>query len=157
MAALTEELKEQIRAQFPKYPNKRAVTLPALHIVQDAQRHVSVEAMRDIAELLELHPAEVHDTMSFYGFFRDAQHPLGQHRVWVCRSISCMLRGGEDLLAQLCERWNIKPGETTADGKITLEYAECLGACEGAPCILVDDNCHLNMTADKVDELVQRL
>ncbi len=154
MPVLSDAIRQQIRDKFPHYPDKRAVTLPALHIVQDELRCVSTEAIREIAELLELHPAEVHDTMSFYGFFRDEKHPLGKHRVWVCRSISCMLRGGEELLAELCEKYQIKPGETTADGKITLEFAECLGACEGAPCILVNDDCHMNLTAEKTETLL---
>jgi len=157
MAVLTDSMRERIRDLCTKYPQKQAVTLPALHMVQDEFRHVSIEAIKEIAELLELHPAEVHDTMSFYGFFRDENHKLGKHRVWVCRSISCALRGGEELLASLCEKYHVKPGETTADGKVTLEFAECLGACEGAPCILVDDNCEMNMTTEKVETLVHKM
>ena len=64
-----------------------------------------------------------------------------------------MLRGSDELLTGVCQRLGVKPGETTADGKITLEYAECLGACEGAPCILVDDECRMNMTVDSVAEI----
>lgn len=157
MAVLSEELRQQIRDQFPKYPNKRAVVLPALHMVQDSMRHVSIEAVREIAELLELHPSEVHDTMSFYQFFKDEKHQLGKHRVWVCRSISCMLRGGEELLQHMCERLHVHPGQTSADGKITMEFAECLGACEGAPCVLVDDEAHMNITPEKADELLKNL
>jgi NADH-quinone oxidoreductase subunit E len=157
MTVLSDELREQIRAEFPKYPDKRAVTLPALHIVHDAMRAVSPAAISEIAELLELHPAEVADTMSFYGFFRDPEHPLGQHRVWVCRSISCMLRGGEELLVGLCKRYGIQPGHTTQDGRITLEFAECLGACEGAPCMLVDDECHMNLSQDSAEQVLQKL
>ena len=157
MAVLTDSMRERIRDLCTKYPQKQAVTLPALHMVQDEFRHVSIEAIKEIAELLELHPAEVHDTMSFYGFFRDENHKLGKHRVWVCRSISCALRGGEELLAGLCEKYHVKPGETTADGKVTLEFAECLGACEGAPCILVDDNCEMNMTTETVTALVDKM
>jgi NADH-quinone oxidoreductase subunit E len=157
MPVLTEAMRERIRAEFRKYPTKQAVTLPALHLVQDELRCVPLEAIREIAELLELHPAEVHDTMSFYGFFRDEQHKLGKHRVWVCRSLSCMLHGGEELLASLCEKYNIKPGETTEDGQVTLEFAECLGACEGAPCILVDDNCHMCMTPEKTEGTLKGL
>lgn len=156
MPVLSDEIRNRIRAEFPKYPNKRAVTLPALHIVHDAQYAVSTAAIKEIAELLELHPSEVLDTMSFYGFFRDAEHPMGAQRVWVCRSISCMLRGGEELLAGLCQRLNVKAGETTADGRVTLEFAECLGACEVAPCILVNDECHGNLTEDKAVELIQQ-
>jgi NADH-quinone oxidoreductase subunit E len=157
MPELSEDLRNRIRAEFAKYPDKRAVTLPALHIVHDSMRSVSIAAISEIAELLELHPAEVADTMSFYGFFRDPEHPLGQHRVWVCRSISCMLRGGEELLVGLCNRYGIQPGHTTQDGRITLEFAECLGACEGAPCMLVNDECHVNLTEDSAAELIERV
>lgn len=157
MPALTEDLRNRIRAEFPKYPDKRAVTLNALHMVHDEQRCVSTEAVREIAELLELHPSEVHDTMTFYNFFREADRPLGQHRVWVCRSISCALRGGEELLAGLCEKLHLHPGDTTADGKVTLEFAECLGACEGAPCLLVDDECHMNLTEESALKLLNSL
>jgi NADH-quinone oxidoreductase subunit E len=155
MAVLSEDLRKRIRAEFPKYPDKRAVTLPALHIVHDALRMVSPAAIVEIAELLELHPSEVSDTMTFYGFFHD-KTPLGKRRVWVCRSISCMLRGGEELLAGLCDRLGVKPGETTADGSVTLEYAECLGACEGAPCMLVNEDCHMNLTEEAAVELIKK-
>lgn len=157
MSALTEELRERIRQEFPKYPNKRAVTLPALHIVHDALRAVSRESIVEIAELLELHPSEVHDTMSFYNFFKEEENPLGKHRVWVCRSISCMLRGGEEVLENVCSKLHVHPGETSPDGKVTLEFAECLGACEGAPCILVDDTCHMDVSADSVLSLIENL
>lgn len=153
MSVLSESIRERIQAQFSRYPNKRAVTLPALHIVHDELRQVSTQAIREIAELLELHPAEVHDTMSFYNFFKDEKHPLGKHRVWVCRSIVCALRGGEELLAHACEHLHVHPGETTRDGRVTLEFAECLGACEGAPCVLVDEDCHMNLTPQSFNEL----
>lgn len=157
MPVLSEELRQKIKAEFGKFPNKRAATLPALHIVQEALRSVSPAAMEEIAELLEIQPAEVFDTMSFYGFFRVEERPLGRHRVWVCRSISCMLRGGEDLLARLCRRYGVKPGQTTPDGKFTLEFAECLGVCEGAPCMLVDDECHANLSETSATELIEKL
>ncbi|HEY3392261.1 MAG TPA: NAD(P)H-dependent oxidoreductase subunit E [Lacipirellulaceae bacterium] len=157
MPVLSKDLRNRIRAEFAKYPDKRAVTLPALHIVHDAQRAVSPQAIEEIAQLLELHPAEVADTMSFYGFFRDPEHPLGRHRVWVCRSISCMLRGGEELLAGLCQHYGVKPGQTTADGRMTFEFAECLGACEGAPSMLVNDECHMNLTEQSAVELIEKV
>ena len=155
MAILNDDLRAKIRAEFPKYPDKRAVVLPALHIVHDALRAVSPAAVEEIAELLELQPAEVADTMSFYGFFRSPDRPLGERRVWVCRSISCMLRGGEELLAGLSDRLGVRPGETTLDGRITLEFAECLGACEGAPCVLVNDECHMNVTESLAAEIIE--
>ena len=134
---LSEPLKAKIRELFPRYPSKRAATLPALHLVQEHLRCVPMQAMAEIAELLEITPAEVHDTMSFYGFFPQA--PLGEVRVWICRSLSCMLRGGDELLEHACRRLKIEPGETTADGTLTVEYAECLGLCDFAPAALADD------------------
>ena len=155
MSELSDESREKIIAYCENYPSKQAVTLPALHIVQHERRCVSAKAMEEIAEILELAPSQIHDTASFYGFFRDENRPLGKKRVWVCRSLPCMLRGGEKLLAELCDRWNIKPGETTPDGEVTLEIAECLGACDGAPCILVEDNLAERVTADDVEKLTR--
>jgi NADH-quinone oxidoreductase subunit E len=134
---LPEVLREKIRAYIPRYPSRRAVTLPALHLVHEHFRCVPHRAMVEIAEILEITPAEVYDTMSFYGFFPQA--PIGETRVWVCRSISCALRGGEDVLEHVCERLGVEPGETTADGKLTVEFAECLGICDFAPAALADD------------------
>src|SRR6516165_4491215 len=118
---LSDSMRDQIRALLPRYPSKRAVTLPALHLVQERFRCVPYQAMAEIAELLEITPAEVHDTMSFYGFFPQA--PIGDVRLWICRSLSCMLRGGDELLDHACKRLGIKPGATTGDGRLTVEFA----------------------------------
>jgi NADH-quinone oxidoreductase subunit E len=157
MSVLSEELRQKILAYLPRYPSKQAATLPALHLVQDTMRCVPLEAVREIAELLDLSPAVVNDTMSFYGIFRSEANPLGQTRLWVCRSLACALRGGDELLEQLCDKLRVRPGGTTADGKITLEFAECLGICEGAPGVLINDEGRMNITPDKVDGLIQEL
>jgi NADH-quinone oxidoreductase subunit E len=153
---LTPAMIEQIKAYFPRYPSRQAVTLPALHIVNEHLRYVPLQAVVEIAELLELAPAEVQDTLSFYGLFPQ-EAPHGQTRAWVCRSISCALRGGEDLLEHLCQRTGIRPGETTADGKLTLEFAECLGACEYAPCMLTGETLHKCLDRKAADEFVDNL
>src|SRR5437763_15617265 len=127
MAFLSDDLRQRILDYLPRYPSKQAVTLPALHVVQDALRCVPLPAIREIADLLDLSPAEVHDTMSFYGFFRPEKDPLGKTRLWVCRSMACSLRGGEELLTDVCHKLNVTPGCTSADGKITVEFAECIG------------------------------
>jgi NADH-quinone oxidoreductase subunit E len=157
MSALSEDLRQKILAYLPRYPSKQAVALPALHLVHDALRCVPLEAIREIAELLELSPAEVQDTMTFYGFFRVEKNPLGRTRLWVCRSLPCMLRGGEELLELLTKKLLVQPGGTTADGKISLEFAECLGTCEGAPCLLVDDEHRMNVKPEEVDHLLAEL
>jgi NADH-quinone oxidoreductase subunit E len=155
MSGLSSEAREKIGEYLPRYPSKQAVTLPALHIVQEESRCVSRQAVEEIAKILDLSPAQVHDTASFYGFFRDETRPLGRIRVWVCRSLPCMLRGGETLLADLAAKWNIQPGETTPDGALTLEVAECLGACDGAPCVLVNDEIAVRVKLEEVDRLLE--
>ena len=157
MTILDDTLREKIRAYLPRYPNKQAVTLPALHLVQDALRCVPLEAVCEIADMLDLAPSEVYDTMTFYGFFREEKNKLGKTRLWVCRSLACNLRGADDLLSHFCDKLGVRPGGTTADGKITLEFAECIGACEGAPCVLVNDEHELDITTEKADRLIERL
>ncbi len=153
---LPESIREKIRAFIPRYPSKRAVTLPALHIVHEHFRCVPLKAMAEIAEILEITPAEVHDTMSFYGFFPQA--PIGDVRVWVCRSISCMLTGGEEILDHACKKLGIHPGETTADGKLTVEFAECLGICDFAPAALADDGrIYGPLTPESTDAMIEEL
>ncbi|MCC6417156.1 MAG: NAD(P)H-dependent oxidoreductase subunit E [Gemmataceae bacterium] len=157
MAFLSEEIRQQIQAYLSRYPSKQAVTLPALHLVQDELRCVPREAICEIADLLDLSPAEVYDTMTFYGFFREEGQPLGKTRLWVCRSLACALRGGDELLGQVCAKLGVAPGGTSADGKITVEFAECIGACEGAPAVLLNDEARMNITPNRVDDLLAEL
>jgi NADH-quinone oxidoreductase subunit E len=152
---LTDEMRAAIIALFPRYPTKQAVTLPALHIVNEELRCVPMDAIPEIAAMLELSPAQVYDTLSFYGFFK--HEPGGQVRAWVCRSISCALRGGEEVLDSLAHKLCVKPGETTADGKITLEFGECLGLCDFAPAMLANEKVYKNMSVEQVDEVVALL
>lgn len=157
MGVLSEDLKNRIRAYIPKYPRKQAVTLPALHLVHDELRTVSNEAVVEIAELLDLHPAEVFDTMSFYAFFKGEGERLGQTRLWVCRGLACMLRGAYELIEHCEARLGVRCGQTTPDGKVTLEFAECIGACDGAPACLRDDSHVMDVTTAKADELIAEL
>jgi NADH-quinone oxidoreductase subunit E len=151
---LNAELVASIRACFPRYPNRRAVLLPALHAVNERLGHVPPEAVVEIAQLLELAPAEVQDTLSFYGFFKQ-DAAAGRYRIWVCRSISCAACGGENLLEHLSARLGLQPGQSSPDGRFTLEFAECLGACEQAPAMLVNQTLYGNLTREKIDEWLQ--
>lgn len=157
MGVLSEEIKNRIRAYLPRYPRKQAVALPALHLVHDEYRTVSNEAIVEIAEILELHPSEVHDTMTFYEFFKHDGDHLGKTRLWVCRGLACMLRGAYELLEHCETKLGVKCGERTSDGKITLEFAECIGACDGAPACLKNDEHVMNVTIEKADSLIAEL
>ncbi|MEN6405986.1 MAG: NAD(P)H-dependent oxidoreductase subunit E [Thermoguttaceae bacterium] len=151
---LDAALRSQIESLFPRYPTRQAVVLPALHLVHERLGWTPIEAIVELAELLGLAPSQVQDTLSFYGFFKQ-DRPQGRYRVWVCRSIACAPCGGEELLEHLCKRLGIRPGETTADGRVTLEFAECLGACDQAPALLVNDTLHGNMTREKLERLME--
>ena len=153
---LTAEMTEAITALFPRYPSRQAVTLPALHVVNDKLRHVPRQAVVEIAQLLGLAPAQVQDTLTFYGYFKQDE-PHGRCRLWVCRSISCALRGADELLDHLSRSLHVSPGETTPDGRVTLEYAECLGACEHAPCMLADQLLVKSATKESAEQFARSL
>ncbi|HEX4588527.1 MAG TPA: NAD(P)H-dependent oxidoreductase subunit E [Gemmataceae bacterium] len=157
MSFLSDDLRQRILDLLPRYPSKQAVTLPALHLVQDLHRCVPLEAIAEIADLLDLSPGEVQDTMTFYGFFRAKENPLGKTRLWVCRSLACQLRGCDDLTAHLSDKLGVQVGGTTADGAITLETAECIGACEGAPAVLVNDSHVMDVSNERADQLLAEL
>jgi len=156
MSVLDAQLRRDIQNCLPRYPTKQAATLPALHLINERLGYVPPEAVVELAELLELAPAQVQDTLSFYGFFRQDK-PQGQYRIWVCRSFTCASCGGEELLEHLCQRLGVRPGETTPDGRITPEFGECLGACDTAPSMLVNDTLYENVTIEKMDELIQQM
>ena len=144
LKCLTPEMVAEIEALAPRYPDRRALVLPALHIVHNALRHVPLDAVVDVANVLGYPPAEVQDTLTFYQFFHQ-QKPHGKVRAFVCRSVSCALRGGEELLDKLCSQYGIEPYGTTDDGSVTIEPAECLGACDFAPCVLANDDLLKNL------------
>jgi NADH-quinone oxidoreductase subunit E len=152
---LTEEMIAEIKAYFPRYPSRQAVTLPALHIVNEKLRYVPLQAVEEVAELLELPPAVVQDTLSFYGYFHQ-EKPHGRTRVMVCRSVSCALRGADQLLDDMAHDLHVKVGDTTSDGAVTLEFAECLGACEQAPCLLANKELHGDVDMAKARELFKQ-
>jgi NADH-quinone oxidoreductase subunit E len=153
---LDESLRTAIKGCCEHYPTKQAATLPALHLVNERLGYVPIQAVVEVAELLELAPAQVQDTLSFYGLFKQDK-PQGRYRVWVCRSVVCAACGGEDLLSYLSEKLRIQPGETTPDGRVTLEFGECLGVCDAAPVVLVNETRYGNMTKEKIDELLDEL
>jgi len=153
---LTDEMKDAFKAFFPRYPSRQAVTLPALHIVNERLRYVPRQAVVEIAELLGLAPAQVQDTLTFYGYFKQ-DRPAGRCRLWVCRSISCALRGADELLNHLSHALGVAPGQTTPDGRVTLEHAECLGACEHAPCMLADRQLVKSVSQRQADEFLKAL
>lgn len=149
---LDEATRAKIRQFFPRYPTKRAVLIPALHVAQDALGYVSLQAMRDIAELLDLPPSAVMDVVSFYTHFWT--HPRGKKTIVLCRSLTCELMGGRAVLAALEEKLGIKDHETTPDGEWSLMTEECLAACDHAPCMQINEKMHKCVKVEDLDRIL---
>ena len=153
---LTEELKADLSHRyFPRYPNKRAVLLPALHMIQHTYNWIPPQALEEVAAFLEISPAEVIDTATFYEEYW--LKPKGQYLIQVCRSLSCEVCGSNDLTSMCKQKLGIELGETTPDGRFTLVELECLGACGTAPVALVNDVLHEELTPQKLDEIIAGL
>ncbi len=142
---LTEAMKTRLRAEvLPRYETKLAALLPTLHTVQHDNGWLPPQALLEIAEFLSLTPAEVIDTASFYEEYW--LKPKGQHLIAVCRSIACEFCGQPELTEAIKQKLGIDVGETTEDGQWTLVEVECLGSCDSAPVMLVDEKLHEWMT-----------
>lgn len=149
---LTEEVKARIAAFFPRYETKRAVLIPALHVVQDTYGHIGPQAMKELADFLGLRPADVFDTMSYYTHFWS--HDRGRKVIVVCRSLSCQVLGHERLLDALRAHLGIDEHQTTPDGQWSLMTEECLGACEHGPCMLINERLHAKVRPEDIPAIL---
>ena len=137
-------------------PQLRARLLTALYIVQEQYGWLSPEAIQRVADRLKLTVGQVKSTASFYTLMK--LQPQGRYRIQVCEGLSCYLVGGaEPILEQITQRLKIKPGETSPDGKFTLEIVQCLAVCGSAPALRVNDELYENMTPESIDELIEHL
>lgn len=153
---LDEALKARLEAEvLPLYPTKMAATLPVLHAVQDKHGWLPAQALEEVAAFLGLEPSQVADTASFYDMYYTA--PKGRYLIYLCQSISCELMGQPTLQKAICEKLGIEPGQTTDDGKFTLQPFECLGSCGTAPCALVNDKLHENLTVENFSAILDSL
>ncbi len=134
---LKPETQQAILNLQKKYPQARSALIPALHIAQAEIGYLPAELQEEIARLFGIETSEVHAIVTFYDMFHEK--PLGKHVIHVCKNLSCMLRGCDKVLEDLCNHLHIKPGETDAKGEFTVIPSECLGACDRAPMMLVDD------------------
>jgi NADH-quinone oxidoreductase subunit E len=151
---LTEETKEKIRQLQALYPEKRSALIPALHLAQAEIGYLPNQIQEDVAQLFGIDANEVHGVVTFYDMF--FEEPIGKHVLHVCKNLSCMLRGGDELLQGICKRLNVKPGETSADGEFTVIASECLAACDHAPMLLVDDEVVGPVAEADIDALLAR-
>jgi NADH-quinone oxidoreductase subunit E len=141
-----------------KYPpeNRQAAVIPALHIIQDANKgYLNNDLMDELAVYLQMPEIAVYEVASFYSMYE--HKPVGRHKISICTNISCMLLGSEKIVEHLEEKYGIKLGETTPDGKFTIKEVECLGACVGAPMCLIGRDYHEHLTPEKLDAILDNL
>ena len=153
---LTEDMKTHLRdVYFPRYPTKRAVLLPALHYVQHAYNWIPPQAIEEVADFLEVSPAEALDTASFYEEYW--LKPKGKYLLQVCRSLACEICQSKQLTDHLVAKLGVDVGETTPDKRYTLVELECLGACGTAPVAMVNDALYENLDTARLDEILASL
>ena len=150
-----QPLKDRINAILSKSETKQSALVPVLREVQNEYGYLTDDSMKETADILGLPPASVQNVVTFYTMF--FRKPVGKHVLWVCRTLSCALKGAEHVEHHLCEKLGVKTGETTPDGKITIMEAECLASCGTAPVMLVDDDLEENLTKEKVDRIIEEL
>lgn len=155
MARLSEASVTLAREIIARFPRPKSALIPLLHLAQEQDGYVTDDAMRHVAELLDLTPAEVYGVATFYEMF--VFQPCGRYRVNVCTNISCQLVGGWELLEHAEERLGIKAGSTTEDGLFTLGDVECIAACTEAPAIQVNYRYRHRVTPEQLDQLLDDL
>jgi len=157
MGVLSEELKQRIAGEFPKYPEKRAVLLTALHFIQaEHEGWIPPGASKEVAELLEIHQIDVEEVISFYSLFH--AEPVGKFHIQVCANLSCCLAGARPLIRTFEEKLDIRSGEVTDDGVFSIAEVECLGSCGTAPMLQVNNEPFLeNLKPDDVPGILDKL
>jgi NADH-quinone oxidoreductase subunit E len=153
---LSQQVKSDIQNLIIKYPDKRSAVMPALHLVQREIGWLPDDAIQEIGNLLGLSKTEVNGVATFYTMY--AREKPGEHTILFCTDLPCALRGADKMMEHLEHKLGCKAGQTSADGKITLKEAECLGGCDHAPVMLIDGQEHAqDLTNEKLDEIIKRL
>lgn len=151
---LSKEIKELIVKETQKFPVKSAASIEALKIVQDKHKWVSDESLAEVAEILEMSATKLENVASFYNLI--FRKPVGRHVIFLCDSITCWVMGYEDILSHLNKILGISYGETTEDDRFTLLPIQCLGNCDHAPSIMIDNDLYSDLTLEKMDEILQK-
>jgi NADH-quinone oxidoreductase subunit E len=151
---LTPEEKAEIEAECARYERKRSAVVEALKAIQRRRGWVSDAAVRDLAEILEMTPVEVEGVATFHSLI--FRRPVGRHVILICDSVSCWTMGYDAIREHLRVRLGVGFGETSADRRFTMLPAACLGACDLAPVMMVDEELYGNLTPPKVDDILAK-
>jgi NADH-quinone oxidoreductase E subunit len=152
---LTDQTKKKIEEIASRYASKEAALLPVLHLVQHETGFISQQEEKQVAELLAIKPIKVKEVVTFYTMFN--QRPIGKYHIQVCSNLSCSLMGAESLIQHLKDKLGIEVGGTSEDNKFTLSTVECLGACEKAPCMMINFDYYEDLDKAKIDDILDKL
>ena len=153
--AFTTDRKKKFKELLRRYPDKRSLALPILHMAQEQEGYLAPDTITALAGMLDIRPADLLDTLSFYTMFQTK--PTGKFLLQVCQTLSCSLAGADELVDHIGDRFNLKVGDTTEDGTFTLLKVECLGSCGTAPVIQINDDYYEKMTLSKVDRVLGKM
>jgi len=143
---------DEIKVLVARYPHARSALLPVLYMAQEDFSYLSMEVQQHVADTLGLHLMAVREVVTFYTMFREK--PCGTYLLEVCTNAGCMLNGADDLVRHLCDKLDIKVGETTPDGMFTVTEVECAGACGGAPVVQINNAYHEKADAAHMDAFI---
>jgi len=155
---ISDQSRSEIDRWIKKYPEeqKRSAVMSALRIVQDQNNgYLTNDLMDAVAEYLDMPSIAVYEVATFYSMYE--LEPVGRHKICICTNISCMLCGSDNIVGHLTKQLGIKVGQTTPDGRFTLKEVECLGACVDAPMFQIGDTYYGNLSADKIDKILEGL
>lgn len=151
---LTKEELQEIEHEMKLFPHKRAACIEALKVIQRHRGWVSDESIADLAETLEMSADELDNVATFYNLI--FRKPVGRHVILICDSVSCYIMGYRKILSYLQEKLGVTYGQTTSDDRFTLLPIPCLGTCDHAPAMMVDDDLHRDLTVEKIDEILSK-
>jgi NADH-quinone oxidoreductase subunit E len=151
----SDQLEQRFANMVTHYPTKRSVLVPMLLYIQDEIGAITDEAIHEMAQRVELSELEVRNVITYYSMMRT--HRIGKYNFQICTNVSCLLRGGDDLFEHCKKRLGVGHKESTADGMFHLEEVECIGACSWAPAMMLNYSFVENLTAEKLDDLIDGL
>jgi len=148
----SEKSQKEFQTLLTRYDSKRSALLPVLHMAQDEFGALTDEVIHYVARIMELHPAQVLEVVTFYHMFH--RKPVGEHHLQFCVTLSCWMQGSHQLLKNTLARFGVREHEMTSDGKFTVSRVQCLGSCGSAPVVQVNETFYENLTPEKLNRLI---
>lgn len=154
MFQLSSDGKEKVLSELKRYESKQSAVLPALYIAQRENKgFINAEVIKELSKVMDIPESQINEVFTFYTMYN--KQPIGKYHVQVCRTLSCMLNGAQELTNHLCRELNVKLNQVTADGRFTVSEAECLGSCGTAPMMQIGDKYYENLTPESAMNLLR--